>query len=48
MVLGLALWRRDVAECFVQSLVVVEADPVEDLVFCVLEGGEAASVDVRS
>ena len=28
-----------------ESVIVVEADPVEDLVFCVLEGGEAAAVD---
>lgn len=28
-----------------ESFIVVEADPVEDLVLCVLEGGEAAAVD---
>jgi hypothetical protein len=30
---------------FVDSLIVVEADPVQDLVFCVLVAGEAAAVD---
>jgi hypothetical protein len=36
---------RQVTECVVQSLPVVEADPVEELVLGVLEGGEAAAVD---
>ena len=39
------LGGRHVAEFFVQSLVVVEADPGERLVLGVLEAGEAAAVD---
>jgi hypothetical protein len=41
----LVLGGRQVPECFVQPVTVVEADPVEDIVFAVLEGREAASVD---
>jgi hypothetical protein len=41
----LVLGGGRVIECFVQSLSVVEADPVQDLVLGVLEGGEAAPVD---
>ncbi len=37
------LGGRQVAECFVESFVVVEADPLEGLVFDVLEAGEAAA-----
>ena len=41
----LVLGRRQVAEILVQSFLVVEADPAEDLVLGVLEGREGASVD---
>ena len=45
VVLGLVLGGRDVVECFVESLIVVEADEVEDLVFGLFEAREAAPVD---
>jgi len=37
----LVLGWRQVTECFVESLSVIEADPVKDLVFGVLERREA-------
>ena len=40
----LVLGRRQVTECFVEPLSVVEADPVQDLVLGVLEAREAAAV----
>jgi len=47
-VLGLVLGGRNVVECFVESLIVIEADEVEDLVLGLLERAEAAPVDVDS
>jgi hypothetical protein len=42
---GWVLGGRQVTECFVQSLFVVEADPVQDFVLGVFEAREAAPVD---
>jgi hypothetical protein len=41
----LVLGGRQVTELFVQPLLVVEADPVQDLALGVLEAREAAAVD---
>jgi hypothetical protein len=41
----LVLGGRQITECFVESLVVVEADPLVDLVLGVLEAGGASPVD---